>query len=139
MRTSMPVWLLSACLIAPGAMAQQLNQPTVEPFKPLSSADSGQQDAAPAASRPAKVRSSAAERGKTPAVRSATASAAPAKPAANAGGATPPAAAAPVRVIDARGRPVTGAVQVRPNRIYDPSTGKYHDTVTVGDQQRIVD
>lgn len=45
---------------------------------------------------------------------------------------------APVDVMDARGRSINGAVQVGPNRVYVPSTGKYHNTLTAGEQQRIV-
>ena len=50
-----------------------------------------------------------------------------------------PAAATPATVIDAQGRPVRGALQVAPNRIYDPATGRYHWTVPAGQQQKIVD
>lgn len=44
----------------------------------------------------------------------------------------------PVDVMDARGMTISGAIQVAPNRIYVPSTGKYHNTLSVGEQQRIV-
>lgn len=44
----------------------------------------------------------------------------------------------PVAVIDALGRPVSGAVQVAPNRIYDPGSGRYYRTVPAGEQQKIV-
>ncbi len=54
---------------------------------------------------------------------------------------SPPAVGAakkPVAVIDALGRPVSGAVQVAPNRIYDPGSGRYYRTVPAGEQQQIV-
>lgn len=35
----------------------------------------------------------------------------------------------PARVVDDRtGRPINGAIKVAPNRVWDPSTGKYYDT-----------
>jgi hypothetical protein len=48
------------------------------------------------------------------------------------------AAKKPVGVIDALGRPLSGAVQVAPNRIYDPGSGRYYHTVPAGEQQKIV-
>ena len=50
-----------------------------------------------------------------------------------------PAAPRPVLVVDAQGRPVRGALQVAPNRIYDPGTGRYHQTTPIGEQQKIID
>ena len=44
----------------------------------------------------------------------------------------------PAVVIDALGQPVSGAVQVAPNRIYDPGSGRYYRTVPAGEQQKIV-
>lgn len=50
-----------------------------------------------------------------------------------------PAAPRPVAVIDSKGRPVHGTLQVAPNRIYDPASGRYHWTVPSGQQQKIID
>ena len=50
-----------------------------------------------------------------------------------------PAVPMPATVIDANGKPVRGALQVSPNRVYDPATGRYYQTTPSGQQQKIVD
>ena len=50
-----------------------------------------------------------------------------------------PAVPMPATVIDANGKPVRGALQVSPNRVYDPATGRYYQTTPSGHQQKIVD
>jgi len=45
----------------------------------------------------------------------------------------------PVRVLDARGREIPGAVQLGPNRVLDPRDGRIHMTMPVGEGQRIID
>ena len=50
-----------------------------------------------------------------------------------------PAVPTPVTVIDAQGKPLHGALQVAPNRIYDPASGRYHWTAPSGQQQKIID
>lgn len=45
----------------------------------------------------------------------------------------------PVRVLDARGREIPGAVQLGPYRVLDPRDGRIHMTMPVGDGQRIID
>jgi hypothetical protein len=45
----------------------------------------------------------------------------------------------PVRVLDARGREIPGAVQLGPNRVLDPRDGRIHMTMPVGDGQRIIE
>ena len=50
-----------------------------------------------------------------------------------------PAVPTPATVIDANGKPVRGALQVSPNRVYDPATGRYYQTTPSGQQQKIGD
>ena len=50
-----------------------------------------------------------------------------------------PAVPTPAKVIDAQGKPVRGALQVAPDRIYNPATGRYHWTTPSGQHQKIID
>ncbi len=45
----------------------------------------------------------------------------------------------PASVLDAAGKPVDGMIQIAPNRVYDPATGRYHWTRTEGQQQKLID
>lgn len=45
--------------------------------------------------------------------------------------------ATPAKVYDRNGRALTGMEQVGPNRVRDTRTGRYYDTVPMGDGQRI--
>ena len=45
----------------------------------------------------------------------------------------------PASVLDASGKPVNGMIQVAPNRVYDPNSGRYHWTDTSGQQQKLRD
>lgn len=45
----------------------------------------------------------------------------------------------PASVLDASGKPVNGMIQMAPNRVYDPATGRYHWTETSGQQQKLKD
>lgn len=45
----------------------------------------------------------------------------------------------PASVLDSAGKPVSGMVQIAPNRVYDPATGLYHWTRTDGQQQKLID
>ncbi len=124
------------------AAAQQLNQPKqVEPFKPVSSAEStsASSNVLPAPQQRVKsgVRASASDRA-TPAPMSAKG---PANDAARPGqpsSITPKAPVKPLRVTDAQGRVVAGAVMVGDNRVMDPRTGRVYSTVPDGDGQRII-
>ncbi|HBK45857.1 MAG TPA: classical arabinogalactan protein 4, partial [Xanthomonadaceae bacterium] len=49
----------------------------------------------------------------------------------------PPSPAAPAKVYDRRGRPMTGMKPAGPNRVLDTRTGRYYNTVPSGDGQRI--
>jgi hypothetical protein len=42
-------------------------------------------------------------------------------------------------VLDANGKPINGMIQVAPNRVVDPATGRYHWTEPSGDQQKVLD
>ena len=50
-----------------------------------------------------------------------------------------PAVPMPATVVDANGKPVRGALQVSPNRVDAPATGRYYQTTPSGQQQKIVD
>lgn len=52
--------------------------------------------------------------------------------------AAPPARNASVKVYDSAGRPIPGAVQVGPNRVYDPGSGRYYTARPRGDDLQIV-
>ena len=45
----------------------------------------------------------------------------------------------PASVLDSAGKPVNGMIQIAPNRVYDPTTGRYHWTRTEGQQQKLID
>lgn len=133
--------LVSLALVAPlSSGAQQLNQP--QPIERLqasggSGSGSGNSLPAPEPGRNTSVRQDASQRADTPKVVSETGikpvhvvqptSTRPGEP------------TKPIRVTDARGVPVPGAVQVGPNRVMDPNTGRVYMTVPNGDGQRIVD
>lgn len=55
------------------------------------------------------------------------------------GSATPAASKSPARVLDASGKPVNGLIQVAPNRVMDPATGRYHWTKGSGQEQKLLD
>ncbi|WDS37149.1 hypothetical protein [Pseudoxanthomonas sp.] len=120
--------------------AQQLNQPAkVEPIRLGSSSDSssGNTLQAPQAVQKSSVRADASQRSATPSVAADTGIKIqrPQQPAST----QPEAPPEPIHVTDARGQMVTGAVQVAPNRVMDPKTGRVYSTVPAGDGQRIID
>jgi hypothetical protein len=132
---------LSALLLVPFAGgAQQLNQPrTIEPFQPMGSSDSasGNRLPPPQSHKASQVRQDAAQRDKTPKVAAETGieTQRPEQPAST----QPNAPVKPIRVTDAQGIPIAGAVQMGPNRVMDPKTGRIYSTVPNGDGQRIIE
>ena len=52
---------------------------------------------------------------------------------------TAPARKTPASVLDSTGKPVSGMIQVAPNRVYDTATGRYHWTESDGQQQKLMD
>ncbi|SEL88144.1 hypothetical protein SAMN05428989_2771 [Pseudoxanthomonas sp. GM95] len=133
--------LISALLLALplAAGAQQLNQPNkVEPFRPISSSSNGSNTLpAPQPAQKSSVRSDASQRTAAPKVAADTGivQQRPEQPASTQPDPTPK----PIHVTDARGQPVTGAVEVAPNRVMDPKTGRVYSTVPAGDGQRIIE
>ena len=133
--------VLSVLLLMPFAGgAQQLNQPrTIEPFKSVGSSDSdsGNSLPPPQSRKASSVRQDAAQRDSTPKVAAETGikSRRPEQPAST----QPDQPVKPIRVTDAKGLPIAGAVQVGPNRVMDPKTGRVYSTVSSGDEQRIIE
>lgn len=126
-------------LAALPAAAQQLNQPNkIQPAKPATSAtqSSSNKLAPPAPTQRDAVSSDPGQRNQAPKISDkgpAVDAERPTQPA----GATPK-STTPVRVTDARGRLVSGAVPVGQNQVMDPKTGRVYNTVPDGDGQRIV-
>lgn len=141
MKASLSLLASLPLLAAFAAGAQQLNQPNrIEPVQPLGSAsqNSGNTLPQPAGAQNRAVPSDPAQRSQAPKIGSkgpATDAGKPAQPA----NTTPPAPARPLRVTDAQGRLVNGAVSMGNNRVMDPRTGKIYTTIAVGDGQRIVE
>lgn len=131
---------LMLVVLTPALSAQQLLQPPAQPAARLpaettqGSGGSQLRQVTPAPAVPSD-----------PAQRSASAALiqdkgpANAMPSANKPAQPLPAVPTPVTVIDAQGKPLHGALQVAPNRIYDPASGRYHWTAPSGQQQKIID
>ena len=136
-RTSLLVAASLAIAMAPLA-AQQLQQPTVpttKPVTPPANSGVGPQLQQKQASPPA-VLSDPAQRQPT---NSPIPSTGPAKDAPTGPDARTLQKGRPASVLDASGRPINGMIQVAPNRVYDPVSGRYHWTDTSGQQQKLKD
>ena len=118
--------------------AQQLQQPTVPATKPVTPpANSGvgpqlQQ-------KPATAPTVLNDPSQRQPASSPIPSAGPAKDAPSGPDARTLQKGRPASVLDANGRPVNGMLQVAPNRVYDPVSGRYHWTDTSGQQQKLKD
>lgn len=129
-----------AALPALPALSQQLQQPVVPAAKPVTPpGNSGigpQLDQAQATQAP-KMASDPSQRPQAPA---AIPSNGPARevPAGSTASDTRK-QKQPASVLDTNGNPVNGMIQVAPNRVYDPATGRYHWTETSGQQQKLLD
>ncbi len=130
----------AALLVAPSAgIAQQLNPArTIGPFRAVGGLDAGAANGLPSPPSPKAlaVRQEAAQRDDTPRVAADTGL----KPrrVEQPASTRPGQSTKPLRVTDARGLPIAGAVQVGPGRVLDPKTGRVYSTVTLGEEQRIV-
>ena len=121
------------------ALAQQLQQPavpTTKPVTPPSNSGVGPQLDQPRTTQQPNVARDPNQRPQTPNVIPSTGPAqevptGPASPAQRQKKAT--------NVLHANGKPVNGLIQVAPNRVYDPSTGKYHWTEASGQEQKVLD
>jgi hypothetical protein len=127
-------------LVALSAGAQQLSQPRqITPVKPLSSTApqrSIKPQAAPATTPSQSVASDPAQRSQAPSI-SAKGPASDADKPVQAASTQPQ--SGPLRVTDGSGKLVSGAVQIGPNRVMDPTTGRSYNTIPDGNGQRIVE
>ena len=118
------------------AVSQRLQQPAVPAAKPApAQAGAGPQLKQ---SRPMQAPRVPADPGQRPQSSNPIPGTGPAKQV-PAGQAAATAGKSPANVLDANGRPVNGMVQVAPNRVYDPTTGRYHWTRMEGQQQKLID
>ncbi|MET0655257.1 MAG: hypothetical protein ABWY94_06775 [Pseudoxanthomonas sp.] len=121
------------------ALSQQLLQPAVPTTKPV--APPGNSGVGPQLDQPQPVQSPS--RVRDPELRPSTANAIPSTGPAQevpTGPASPSQKLKkPASVLDANGKPVDGLIQVAPNRVYDPATGKYRWTETSGQGQKVLD
>jgi hypothetical protein len=140
MKMSLMSMMLCLLLTAPSAGAQQLNRPgRIEPARPATGATQspGNKLAPPVSTQRDAVSSDPAQRSQAPKISDkgpAVDAERPAQPAS-----ATPRPSAPLRVTDARGRLVSGAVPVGQNQVMDPKTGRVYSTVPDGDGQRIVE
>lgn len=125
---ALSILVLSTAAIAP-ASSQQLQQPVQQPITPTTPQDTG---VGPRLNgtrpgQPPTVLSNPAQR---PPSSDPIPSEGPSKPAAKAAirPVEPVERSAPKQVLDDKGRLVPNAVQVSPNRAYDPATGRYFQT-----------
>ena len=125
-------------LVAVPASAQQLQQPTVPTTKPVApphNSGVGPRLEQPQSMPLPRIANDPNQRPQAPASVPSTgpAQGVPTGPA------TPAPGAKPVKVLDATGKPVDGLIQVAPNRVYDPATGKYRWTESSGQEQKLLD
>ncbi len=120
------------------ALGQQLQQPTVpaaQPATPPSNSGIGPTLKQAQPTSAPKVASDPNQRPQAPAAIPSTGPAHEVPTESK----TPSARKQPTNVLDANGKPVNGMIQVAPNRVYDPATGRYHWTETSGQQQKLLD
>ncbi|MGH8063256.1 MAG: hypothetical protein ACREO7_14720 [Pseudoxanthomonas sp.] len=123
------------CVVAAPAISQQLQQPTVTDNKPVPT----QTGVGPQLkqAQPAQAPKLATDPGQRSQSSSPIPSAGPAKQVL--AEQTARARKPPATVHDSAGKPVNGMIQVAPNRVYDPATGRYHWTESDGQQQKLMD
>lgn len=123
------------CATIRPAIAQQLLQPAIPANKPVPTQTGTGPQLKQA--QPAQVPKVATDPNQRPQSSSPIPSAGPAKqvPAEQ----TARARKTPANLLDSAGKPVNGMIQVAPNRVYDPATGRYHWTELDGQQQKLVD
>lgn len=136
-----PIPLVFAVLIglaALPALAQQLQQPTVPIVKPATPPGNNGIGPPLKQAQPTSAPKVANDPGQRPQAPAAIPSTGPARevPTESKG---PAARKQPANVVDANGKPVNGMIQIAPNRVYDPATGRYHWTETLGQQQKLLD
>jgi hypothetical protein len=120
------------------ALAQQLQQPTVPTTKPVTPPSNSGVGPKLDQAQPVQVPKVASNPNQRPQAPTAIPSTGPAQEVPT-GTAAPSARKQPANLLDANGKPVNGMIQVAPNRVYDPATGRYHWTEASGEQQKLVD
>ena len=118
------------------ALAQQLQQPTVPTTKPVTPPGNSGIGPKLDQAQPVQVPKVASNPNQRPQAPAAIPSTGPAQEVPTTG---PAARKKPVKVLDANGKPVDGLIQVAPNRVYDPATGKYRWTDGAGQEQKLLD
>ena len=119
------------------ASAQQLQQPTVPTTKPVTPPTNSGVGPKLDQAQPVQVPKVASNPNQRPQAPTAIPSTGPAREVPT--GTAAPSARKPANLLDANGKAVNGMIQVAPNRVYDPATGRYHWTEASGDQQKLVD
>lgn len=136
-----PIPLALAALIgfaALPALAQQLQQPTVPTTKPVTPPSNSGIGPKLDQAQPVQTPKVASDPGQRPQAPTAVPSKGPAREVPTES--TPAKTRKqPANVLDANGKPVNGMIQIAPNRVYDPVTGRYHWTETSGQQQKLLD
>lgn len=136
-----PIPLVFAALIgvaALPALAQQLQQPTVPAAKPATPPSNSGIGPPLEQAQPTPALKVASDPNQRPQAPAAIPSTGPAREVPTESKA-PAARRQPTNVLDANGKPVNGMIQIAPNRVYDPVTGRYHWTETSGQQQKLLD
>jgi hypothetical protein len=125
-------------LVALPALSQQLQQPTVPTTKPVTPPSNSGVGPKLNQAQPVQVPKVASDPNQRPQAPAAVPSTGPARgvPTESKG---PAARKQPANVLDANGKPVNGMIQVAPNRVYDPATGRYHWTESSSQQQKLLD
>lgn len=117
------------------ALAQQLQQPTVPTTKPVTPPSNSGIGPKLDQAQPVQVPKVASNPNQRPQAPTAIPSTGPAREVPTA----PAAQKKPAKVLDANGKPIDGLIQVAPNRVYDPATGKYRWTEGSGQEQKLLD
>ena len=125
-------------LAALPALSQQLLQPTVPAAKPVTPPSNSGIGPKLDQAQPVQVPKVASDPNQRPQAPTAIPSTGPAREVPTESKA-PAARKRPASVLDANGRPLNGMIQIAPNRVYDPATGRYHWTETSGQQQKLLD
>ncbi len=125
-------------LIALPALSQQLQQPVVPTTKPVTPPSNSGIGPKLDQAQPAQVPRVANDPNQRPQAPTAIPSTGPAREVPTESK-SPATRKRPASVLDANGRPINGMIQIAPNRVYDPATGRYHWTETSGQQQKLLD
>jgi len=120
------------------ALAQQLQQPSVPTTKPVTPPSNSGIGPKLDQAQPVQVPKVASDPNQRPQAPTAIPSTGPAREVPT-GAAAPSVRKQPASLLDANGKPVDGLIQVAPNRVYDPATGKHRWTEGSGQEQKLLD